>query len=86
MLVIRSLHVRLRSVKRMSNFTVITDDDATELRKLRDFYKEVAHLTINHDVLYPSSEGPVDDGAAVVFPSKLGTALSKVNPHWFAND
>lgn len=70
----------------MSNFTVISDEEAVELRKLRTFYKEVINLTLNHDVLYPSSEGPVDDGTAVVFPKKLDTVLSKVNPKWYESD
>ena len=62
----------------MSNFTVINDDEASELRKLRDFYKEVRQLAIEHDVIENDTTG-----IAVVYPSVLGTALSKVNPHWF---
>lgn len=65
----------------MSNFTVITDDEAIELRKLRDFYKEVAELAIQHDVI----ENDVT-GIAVVYPNRLATALSKVDPHWYHND
>jgi len=70
----------------MSDFTVISDMEAVELRKLRDFYKEVAHLTVNHDVLYPNGEGAVDSGHAVVYPSKLNNALSKVDPQWYSID
>ena len=69
----------------MSNFTVISDDEAVELRKLREFYKEIAKLTVNHDVLYPSGDGPVDDGVAVVYPSKLGSVLSKIDNEWYIN-
>lgn len=65
----------------MSNFTVITDNDATELHKLREFYNEVRKLAIEHDVIENDTTG-----IAVVYPSSLGTALSKVNPHWFHND
>jgi len=45
-----------------------------EMTKLRIFYQEIAELTINHDV--------VDDNA-VVYPSKLGKALSKIDPEWW---
>ena len=65
----------------MSNFTVISDDEAVELRKLREFYNEVRTLAIEHDVIENDTTG-----IAVVYPSLLGTALSKVNPHWFHND
>ena len=65
----------------MSNFTVISDDEAVELRKLREFYNEVRTLAIEHDVIENDTTG-----IAVVYPSRLGTALSKVNPHWFHND
>lgn len=62
----------------MSNFTVISDDEAVELRKLRDFYKEVCNLTANHDVIENA-----DVGIAVVYPNRLGEALEKVNPNWY---
>ena len=65
----------------MSNFSVISDDEAIELRKLREFYNEVRTLAIEHDVIENDTTG-----IAVVYPSLLGTALSKVNPHWFHND
>ena len=65
----------------MSNFTVINDDEAVELRKLREFYNEVRKLAIEHDVIENDTTG-----IAVVYPSVLGTALSKVNPHWYHND
>jgi len=65
----------------MSNFTVISDAEAVELRKLREFYYEVRSLAIEHDVIENDTTG-----IAVVYPSLLGTALSKVNPHWFHND
>lgn len=62
----------------MSNFTVISDDDATELNKLREFYKEICNLTVNHDTIENGLEG-----IAVVYPNKLGIALSKVNLDWY---
>ena len=42
--------------------------------KLEAFFQEVAQLTLNHDVLGDS---------AVVFPSKLGKALVKVDEQWW---
>ena len=62
----------------MSNFTVVSDDEANELRKLREFYKEVRNLTANHDVIENN-----DVSMAVVYPKKLSDALCKVNPEWF---
>ena len=62
----------------MSNFTVVSDDEATELRTLREFYKEVRSLTANHDVIENG-----DVSMAVVYPKKLSDALCKVNPEWF---
>ena len=50
-----------------------------------ELYKEIAKLTVNHDVLYPSGDGPVDDGVAVVYPSKLGSVLSKIDNEWYIN-
>jgi len=41
---------------------------------LDNFFKEVRDLTLNHDEL---------DDAAVVYPSKLGVALGKVNKDWW---
>jgi hypothetical protein len=45
--------------------------------KLEAFFREIADLTLNHDV-----EG-VDGDTAVVYPSKLGKALEKVDPEWW---
>lgn len=50
-----------------------TDDS---LEKLEHFFKEVADLTFNHRVLADT---------AVVYPSALGEALSRVDPHWVQN-
>lgn len=58
----------------MSNFTVITDEEAVLFEKLKTFYKEVAKLTLNHNVLNDS---------AVVYPSDLGPALEKIDSYWF---
>lgn len=57
----------------MSNFTVITDEEAVLFRKLKDFYKEVSDLTLNHDVL---------NDHAVVYPSDLGILLEKIDSEW----
>jgi hypothetical protein len=48
-------------------------DSTDELNKLRAFFREVAELTIEHDV---------EGDSAVVYPSKLGKALEKVDPNW----
>ena len=61
----------------MTNFTVISDDEAVELRKLRAFYQEVRQLTVEHDVIKND-----EVGIAVVFPNRLGSALAKVNAEW----
>jgi hypothetical protein len=65
----------------MSNFTVISDDEAVELRKLREFYNEVRTLAVEHDVIEND-----EIGIAVVYPNRLGSALSKVNPKWYVNE
>lgn len=44
------------------------------LAKLEQFFKEVSILTMFHDVCGDN---------AVVFPSKLGPALEKVDPEWY---
>lgn len=56
------------------NFTVISNEDAVLFEQLKTFYKEVAKLTINHNVLNDN---------AVVYPSDLGPALEKIDPYWF---
>lgn len=54
--------------------------------KLLEFYKEVARLTLNHDSFHFSvmngAKEEQDIDYAVVFPSKLGAALEKVDPEW----
>jgi len=45
-----------------------------ELRLLRIFFKEVAYLTFNHDIL---------SDHAVVYPSTLALILAKVKPEWW---
>lgn len=58
------------------NFTVISNEDAVLFERLKAFYKEVCELTLNHDVLNDN---------AVVFPSKLGPVLEKVDQYWYKN-
>lgn len=64
----------------MPNFTVISDEEAVELRKLRIFYKEIATLTVEHDFIENENIG-----IAVVYPNRLSTVLAKVDKDWFAN-
>jgi len=42
---------------------------------LDNFFKEVRDLTLNHDVNMR--------GVAIVYPSKLGVALEKVDKDWW---
>ena len=56
------------------NFTVISNEEAVLFRKLKEMYKEVCSLTVNHDVL---------NDTAVVYPSKLGPVLEKVDQYWY---
>jgi hypothetical protein len=49
--------------------------------KLEAFFEEVANLTVNHNVLLG-----FEDEYAVVYPSKLGKALEKVDPEWFSTN
>lgn len=58
------------------NFTVISNEEAQLFNKLKEMYKEVCNLTVNHDVL---------EDCAVVYPDKLGPVLEKVNPSWYIN-
>lgn len=58
------------------NFTVIRNEDAVLFDKLKKMYREVCDLTLNHDVI---------DDHAVVYPSKLGPVLEKVNKEWYVN-
>lgn len=60
----------------MSNFTVISDQDAELFRRLKDFYNDICDLTINHEVC---------DDKAVVYPNNLGAALAKVDENWFVS-
>lgn len=62
----------------MSNFTVITDEDAALFNRLLTFYKEVCRLTWDHDTL---DCGP--DTSAVVYPDRLGQALERVDSEWW---
>ncbi len=49
---------------------------AIRLKKLERFFKEVAGLTVKHEVVA---------GAAVVYPSALGKALKRVDSDWYRN-
>lgn len=56
-----------------------------ELVKLREFFKEICDLTVNHDSI-SYSDGEKDHDYAVVFPNKLEESLIRVNPEWWKND
>jgi len=64
----------------------IMADEKEEARiaKLEAFYKAVIDLTLNHDTLNSPIWGGEEEHA-VVFPSKLGAALEKVDPEWYRN-
>lgn len=51
------------------------------LHKLEVFYKAVARLTLNHDVVN-STDG---NEYASVAPSKLGPLLETIDPEWWRN-
>lgn len=57
-------------------------ESALELAKLREFYTAVARLTLDHDHIEISD----DEGYAVVYPSKLGPELEKIDPEWWKNN
>ena len=59
----------------------MTEKEAAELDKLRAFYKAVARLTTNHDHIEIND----DEGYAVLFPSKLGPELEKIDKEWWKN-
>lgn len=44
------------------------------IQGLENFFREVVQLTLNHEVIGDN---------AVVFPSELGKALTKVDPEWW---
>jgi hypothetical protein len=51
-----------------------------EYEQLLAFYKAVANLTVDHDVLH-SKNGD----HAVVYPNKLSDELAKVDSNWYEN-
>jgi hypothetical protein len=53
---------------------MIPAEKLERLKKLEKFYKTIIELTEHHEVV---------NGCSVVFPYKLGEALSKVNPGWY---
>jgi len=66
----------LKSPSTDDNFTVISNEEAVLFQKLKDMYLEVCDLTINHDVI---------NDHAVVYPSKLGPVLEKIDRKWYMN-
>ena len=74
------------------DFVVISTEEEKLFRKLKQFYSDVVDLTINHDVMGEEIVEEFDGlqlitgGSAVVYPSKLSEALSKVDPEWWDNE
>lgn len=58
------------------------ENAAEELEILYEFYETVVNLTKNHSILVDS----LDNDHAVVYPSYLGEALSKVDPLWWKDE
>jgi len=58
---------------------IMNESERKELEILRIFYKEIIDLTMDHDVI----EYDPGESSAVVYPSKIDKALSKVNPRWW---
>jgi hypothetical protein len=59
-------------------------------KKLLDFYKEVADLTVHHGYVKVGTPASPNQPAqeydfALVSPSDLNTALEKVDPNWSRN-
>ena len=52
----------------------MTKHTEEHIEKLEQFFKEIASMTISHDV--------IDDHACVT-ADRLGAALEKVNPEWY---
>lgn len=63
-----------------SQMRAMFEAGAARAEKLEAFFREVVELTLNHDVL---SWGD-DEDSAVVYPSKLGEALERVDANWAA--
>jgi hypothetical protein len=56
------------------NFTVLSNEEATLLCKLKEFYKEICVLTEHHHNL---------EGFAVVYSGDLSKSLVKVKQDWW---
>lgn len=52
----------------------MSKDQKEQLKKLQQFYKEIAIMTMNHNVI---------DDRACVTADRLGKALEKVDTNWF---
>lgn len=57
------------------------------LQLLEEFVREIADLTANHDGIHfyvtNEHERQIEQDVAVVYPSKLGKALEKVDKEWW---
>lgn len=56
------------------------DDVITELEKYKQFFRDVAHATVNHDVIGNETD---DNEQASVSPAKLAKFLEAIDPKWY---
>jgi len=56
------------------------DDVITELEKYKQFLRDVAHATVNHDVIGNEAD---DNEQASVSPAKLAKFLEAIDPKWY---
>ena len=61
----------------------ITKSTSDRLQKLEAFFEAVSKLTLNHDSISWYDGDGYENDYAVVFPSKLGPELEKVDPKWY---
>lgn len=68
----------------------MTTEQKERLEKLEAFYRTVADLTLNHDGIHfrvtNSGDDQIEYDVAVVYPSKLGDALEKVDKEWWKRE
>jgi hypothetical protein len=64
--------------------TVIQDETISTLEKYEAFFKVIANLTLNHDVLSSINAGSINEIAAVT-ANKLGDALETIDKEWYNN-
>lgn len=65
------------------NFTVISNEEAAQFRRLQKFYQEVCDLVKNNDIMVVGDD-PIDNKPAEVYSRLLGQALERVDPKWWS--